>query len=146
MNRTMSLALSLVLAVVLTGCSNRPPSRSPDIRGIVTSLDEGTNGTLSMRVVWDKDLGTQLQYDAAQVYVTSKTRVFATTTGNVADATKISSTQLRVRDIVEVWFTGAVRESYPVQVDASDVVVVGQLDTGQPLPTPPGLAPPESGQ
>ncbi len=146
MNRVMTVALSLVLAVVLTGCANRPPSGSPDIHGVVTSLDGGTNGTLSLRVVWDKDLGTQLQYDAAQVYVTSKTRVFATTTGNVADATKIPSTQLRVRDIVEVWFTGAVRESYPVQVDASDVVVLGQLDASQPLPTPPGLAPPESGQ
>ena len=146
MNRAMTLALSLVLAVVLPGCANRPPSRSPDIRGVVTSLDEGTNGTLSMRVVWDKNLGTQLQHDAAQVYVSSKTRVFATTTANVADATKIPSTQLRVRDIVEVWFTGAVRESYPVQVDARDVVVLGQVDASQPLPTPPGLAPPGSGQ
>ena len=44
---------------------------------------------------------------------------------------------------MEVQITGPVRESYPVQADAKQVIVIGTWPESKPLPVPPGLLPPE---
>ena len=146
MKRLVALLLAVAIAAVLSGCGAHPPASPADIRGVVTSLSAGSDGSLSLRIVWDKSLGTQLTYDAAQASVTSKTRVYKAVDGRIPGAAKVSSSELRVRDVVEAWFTGMVRESYPVQVDAKSIVIVGEWDSGQPLPSPPGLSPPDTAQ
>ena len=56
------------------------------------------------------------------------------------DRVKVAAETIRVGDVAEVWFEGAVAESYPVQAGASDVVLIGSY-TGE-LPTPMGLGEP----
>ena len=103
--------------------------------------DVAAGSAPSLRVVWDQSLGPKLEFDAASVTVPRSAAVFK----RDADGrhTRIQPGDLKVRDVVEVRITGPVRESYPVQVDADQVVVVGTWPSSQPLPVPPGPVPPQ---
>ena len=87
MRRANAFALLLILILVLTatlaglalsGCTARPPETPAALRGVVTSVTLGTNGAATLRVVWDRSAGPQLELDAADVTVTADTRIFAT--------------------------------------------------------------------
>jgi FlaG/FlaF family flagellin (archaellin) len=135
----LAIALTIALATTLSGCGTKLPASPPQMRGVVTSADRGEGGVVSLRIVWDPSLGTQLDFDAAQVTANDKTRIFTTTTGRVGDATATTSDALKVRDVVEVWITGPVLESYPVQATASDIVITGSWPANRALPEPLGF-------
>lgn len=105
----LSLAL---LAVSIGGCAPAPPDREPDIRGVVESVNQA-DGVGSTFLV----SGTGA-YDKASVSVDAETRIL-TPDGDAFT----ESDSVEVGDNVEVWFTGAVAESYPVQAKAETVVV-----------------------
>ncbi len=85
----------------------------------------------------DESVGAQAAYDAAQVTATSGT-VFLS---RAADGSTASAEILDVAvgTVVEAWFEGPVAESYPVQVAAGTIVILGTY--GGELPEPPGLTP-----
>lgn len=93
-----------------------------------------------MRVVWTKDpkIGDKAEFDAAQIAITKGSRVFRRIDYGPNEV--LGAGLLRVGYIVEVWFTGPVAESYPVQATADYVLVTGVYDGA--LPEPPGLQPP----
>jgi hypothetical protein len=69
--------------------------------------------------------GVQNTCDRASVTITGATRVFAVIEGQ--DPVPVDYLALRVGGQVEVWFTGPVAESYPVQATA-DVVYAANKD------------------
>jgi len=145
----------LLVGALLGGCSidfsaQDLPEGEPDIRGVVTSYDPGVPPTdldaeptaenyPSMRVIWTDDItvGAEADYDAAQVQTDGPTLFFKKTDGAYIGLEDFE--ELKVGSVVEVWFRGAVMESYPVQATAASVVVAGSYDGV--LPTVPGLEP-----
>lgn len=138
-----SLATMLLAALILlAGCAASLPAEPATIRGVVTSVNTSENGLVTLRVVAHADAGAQLSLDAADVSLSPSTKVFATPNGSKTRATRSSASAIEIRDFVEVWITGPVRESYPVQADADAVLVFGRLKDGIALPVPPGLMEP----
>jgi hypothetical protein len=138
---TLVLAGALLLGcLALAGCaSNAPSGEGPQLLGVVTSANT-TGEVPQVLVVWDEGLGPRLEFDAASLAVPDSADVFRRN----ADGSykRIAAEDLKTGDIVEVRITGPVRESYPVQADADQVVVVGEWPESKPLPIPPGLVPP----
>ena len=137
------IGAGLLVGALLVGCAEggfqpQVPTSNPDLRGVVTSIAWGDDANASARVVWTDDpaVGAKAGYDAAQVAIVKGTDIQRKVDGGYEPA---SDAELKVGTIVEVWFTGAVAESYPVQATAATVAIVGVYD-GE-LPVPPGLGP-----
>lgn len=116
----LALALGLGLGPTLAACAPAPPSESPSIRGEVTSAEldtdaEGDTGTILI----EGEIEDDTVYDKASARITQDTQVFA------QDGTLAAAGDIAVGQRVEVWFTGPVAESYPVQATASDVRILG---------------------
>ena len=121
-----ALALAAGLALVLlSACTSdgdaAPAADGPDIRGVITSITAGSGDvTGSVRIEGAIDQDTA--YDKAVVRVEGDTRIFR----QAGDAMmEVTFSDLTVGQTVEAWFTGPVAESYPVQVKASQIVIVG---------------------
>jgi hypothetical protein len=120
----MAFAIGLALAI-LAACSNggdaAPGPSDPDIRGVITSLSDGSGDVVgSVRI--EGDIAQDTTYDKAVVRVEGDTRILR----QVGDAMmEVTFADLSVGQTVEAWFTGPVAESYPVQVKASQIVIVG---------------------
>ncbi len=138
--QTLTAVLVLAMSIVLGGCntSGGVARTEPAVRGVITSLDLAENAKAAhMLVVWtdDPDVGDSTDLVAAQVGIASDAIVERT--AGSGDYERIEPSELQVGDIVEVWFTGPVRESYPGQADAERVRVTGCY--AKPLPQVPGL-------
>ncbi|MCH7808959.1 MAG: DUF3221 domain-containing protein [Chloroflexi bacterium] len=120
------LALAAGLTLLLLGaCTSdgdaAPASGDPDIRGVITSITAGSGDVIgSVRIEGAIDQDTK--YDKAIVRVESDTRILRQV-GNAM--MEVTFGDLAVGQTVEAWFTGPVAESYPVQVKASQIVIVG---------------------
>ena len=118
------LAATLALAL-LSACSNdsdaAPGANDPDIRGVITSISDGTGDVIgSVRIEGTIDEDTT--YDKAVVRVEGDTLLFRQVGSAMME---ITFADLTVGQTVEAWFTGPIAESYPVQVKASQIVIVG---------------------
>lgn len=115
MRRDIALfaVLALLTVALLTGCAAPTPSGDPAIRGTISSVSEDPDGVSGILVEGPVADGTTL--DKAALSITDKTRVLSASDEEVDAATLTQGMR------VEVWVTGPVRESYPVQADA-DVV------------------------
>ena len=127
---TLAKAAALVLAAGLalallgactSGGDTAPTSGDPDIRGVITSITDGAGDVIgSVRIEGAIDQDTE--YDKAIVRVESDTSIYRQA-GNAM--MEVTFGDLTVGQTVEAWFTGPVAESYPVQVKASQIVIVG---------------------
>ena len=126
-----------LLAVMLLGCASEVPDTDPQMRGVVVSAPQTGTGTGTIRVVWHELAGEKAELDSIDATIGEDTDVFA------EDGSRIAYSDLLERDIVEVWITGPIAESYPPQGSASAVRVIGAFDAMRPLPIPPGLIEPQ---
>ena len=123
MRRHVRLLASLVLlgiALAAVGCSATTlPDADPSIRGTITTLSPGAEGEVTILVEAD---GVPLfDYDKASVRVTAETTVLTSSDG--APYLAAAPEDLSVGQEVDVWFTGPVAESYPVQTAAGTVLI-----------------------
>jgi hypothetical protein len=122
---------ALALVLFAAGCSGGPgsgpiiddpadlrlPVEAPDIIGTVTRASEsGGTRVLLVEQVPERSAG----YPIASVYVRADSRVLRQQDGRTARARR---DELGVGTPVRVWFSGPVRESYPVQADAGVVLI-----------------------
>jgi uncharacterized protein DUF3221 len=116
---TLAAAASMAigLAIVL-GCGHSPtrvPTSPPDITGQVTAVDPAGEGIGTIRV----EAAPQDSSGSAKAVV----RVGPATTV-IGPGSKVGTFEtLQVGQSVRIWFTGSVRESYPLQAAAATVVV-----------------------
>ncbi len=115
MRSLLLLGAVLVLAVACTTRSTELPSEPASISGRITAVDleAGRTGVVRVEANPQDSAGS----DKAVVRVTGSTTVRAPASPNV------EPDGLRVGQWVRVWFTGPVRESYPVQADAGTIVI-----------------------
>ena len=120
------LALGAALALVLlSACTSDGDAATgtigPDIRGAITSVTDGSGDVVgSVRIEGAIDEDTS--YDKAVVRVENDTSIYRQV-GNAL--MEITFAELTEGQTVVAWFTGPVAESYPVQVKASQIVIVG---------------------
>lgn len=134
MSRTHRIALALLLAAAAAACAKDPgpsggtpdvpagaqaPAATPDIIGTIKRAD-GSGGVRTVLI--EQDSTRSAGYPVATVYVTETTRVLRQTDGGIVAA---RPAELVVGTRVRAWFTGTVRESYPVQADAATVLIGG---------------------
>ena len=119
-----ALAVGLALAL-LAACTNggdaAPSPSEPDIRGVITSITDGS-GDVVGSVRSEGDIAQDTAYDKAVVRIEGDTRILRQV-GNAM--MEVTFADLTVGQTVEAWFTGPVAESYPVQVKASQIMLVG---------------------
>lgn len=116
------LIVVLVVAMAafsLVGCAPTPPSEPPTIpNGVITSVTAGNEGLGSVLVESDDPNTT---FDKASVSVSDKTTLLQETDNGYVEA---AFTDLAEGSRVDVWITGPVAESYPVQAGADYVVIL----------------------
>lgn len=122
MSRTSRVVIAslaaLALALVAVGCSASPPNDPPSITGVVTQYM--TDGTGGGSFLIETDGTGSGDYDIASVHVDSKTKIFDAADDPAAFADIAQGSRL------EVWFTGPVAESYPVQATAGTIRILGE--------------------
>lgn len=132
----VAAVLVVAAAIALTGCVTPvPPDTDPSIRGVITDITPGGEGGIIL-VVWHESLGEMYDLDSIAASVDENTEVFD------RDGKLIEFADLEVRDVVDVWVTGPIAESYPPQGRADALRVIGEFDDMRPLPIPPGLVSP----
>ena len=112
------LAMAAMLApAALGGCASlSPPNGEPSIRGSVTSITPRPDGLGTILVEETSPQG--LDYDKASLAITKDTKLLKRI-GD--DYVEFTFDDIRAGMVVEVWITGPVRESYPIQADADTV-------------------------
>ena len=113
----LTLIAGLVLAVA--GCSPSVPDEDPGIRGTITTITSAASGG---SILVETPQGGQLfEHDKAMVRISEDTDILRLT----GDGTYEQATfdDLAEGQLVDVWFTGAVAESYPVQGTAGTVLI-----------------------
>ena len=115
-----ALALALVAGLVLAvaACSPSPPDEDPGIRGTITTITPAAGGG-SILVETPQGEPT-FDYDKAMVRITDETDILRQSDSTYEEA---AFEDLAQGQLVDVWFTGAVAESYPVQGTAKTVLI-----------------------
>jgi len=113
--RTSIVAIVVVtaLALLLTGCGGGLPAGDPSISGTVRQLDTTGSGA-TILVVGSGSV------DKASVRVTTSTRILL---GTASSSKAGTLADLSAGAAVQVWFTGPVAESYPVQATAGTLLI-----------------------
>ena len=111
------LVIAGVLAQVLISRADAAPNGPPSIRGTITSVSPlAGQGTVLVEERPQDQAGSA----KASVTVHASSRIYR---GRVSAATKASFSDLRLGQLVEVWFDGPVLTSYPLQANASVIVI-----------------------
>lgn len=114
--QAFTVAVAMLAAFALIGCSGNTPSADPAIRGNISSISRTPDGVGAILVEGPIADGTTL--DKAALAITADTQVVSAAGKDVDPET------LEVGMRVEVWITGPVRESYPVQADAAVIEIL----------------------
>jgi len=121
---------ALVALVPLAGCTAalHAPTTTPDMSGARVVAKSGGGDTWSFRMEVDVDAAKQagiqdagVGYTVASVRVDSKTVILRQTANGVE---KASAQDVIGAAFLNVWFTGAVAESYPVQATTGTIVIL----------------------
>lgn len=122
---------ALAAAMAMAACGGAPgepeqpgalasavPAEAADIIGTVTQLERAGGET---RILVEQEPTRSAGHPKAYVRVTSRTRMLARTGGGSPARASVADLAQGAR--VQVWFTGPVAESYPVQAVAGTVLV-----------------------
>jgi hypothetical protein len=126
------LALLVVIAALAINCDSSdeepnggPLQTEPDLTGVIASAQPiGANGVAGTILVEARVAGNAERVDKYVVTVKDETPVFEQ---QGDDFERISFGELAVGQQARVWFDGPVRESYPLQADALQVIVVKSI-------------------
>lgn len=137
-SREIGIGIFLMIAALLAaaaGCGGTsdpgggapaPRQSGADITGVVWQVSDGVDGTGSLLVIGLA--GVPSTYDRASVRL-GKDTVWRQKDGSQMDTPPLDRELVGRR--VAVTFTGAVAESYPVQVAASEVTLIDPLGVSQ---------------
>ncbi len=102
-----------------------------DITGMVTQIDPINSETVNGRILVELEQPNNTS-DKFWVTIEKRTPIYEF---DGQDHYTIPFNSLQTGQIVEVWFKGAVMESYPAQVNAKEVLVRGVVDYPEELTT-----------
>lgn len=124
----MPLLLWLTIAALTLGCAGpgAGPATGADIRGTITSLHYAPAASDAPHAprAWMLVEGARepdTRFDRAAITLTKDARLFVQ---HGPERRVVDLDALQIGQRVEVRFSGPVRESYPVQATASEVVIL----------------------
>ena len=134
-----SLVLLAALATAVGSCSRTPAplTTEPDFAGVVTLIEPGGAQGVLGRIHAEWDTGEFV--DKYVVAVTDATRFYAREDSGHREA---DFTDVPPGGQVQFWFDGPVRESFPLQATAKQVMILES--GGQIQPSAPAYPPPSS--
>lgn len=129
MNKIAAVLLLLGGLLVAQGCGNGTgqgagTDQGIAIRGEVVATGELPGDSKGSLILVEGQKESDTQYDKASVKVPGKAKVYTMRDGKKAKAAPLD---LKSGQRVEIKFVGPVAESYPVQAEAGEVVI---LDAG----------------
>ncbi len=126
--KKIAILLFLMLVVgMLTACNNgKSALDTVDVRGDITQITNSDAKEVLGMILVEGDLEEDTKVDKASVTVTDKTKIFVL--GNESVVEEADFSFLQAGQIVEVEFTGPVRESYPVQATAKTIFIKSSQD------------------
>lgn len=128
-HRFLAVLLSAVCILSSVGCGQFQTQPPPDIAGEIVSFQttkepeapgqpKPSLGTILVEARGDVDTG---KLDKASVTITAATKIYEQ---RGRDRKVVSFDWIMVGQQVQVWFTGPVRESYPVQATAREITII----------------------
>lgn len=114
------LVLTVALIVMAGNAGSKPPATDPDMRSAKIVGAERLDDGWSLQLEVDPGNVTSGSYDAASVRVDAKTKLFRPSEDGYE---RVEMETVVLADMLDVWFTGPVAESYPVQATAGTIVV-----------------------
>ena len=136
MLRSSSFALLCVVFVFGTSAAQEKTAEKASIRGEVRSVQKGDPATGKLGSIFveapkEAPKPKNGEYDKATVKITKDTKIQKRVGKELVDA---NINELNTMSLVEVYFTGPVAESYPVQATAGKIVIVGKKEeVGRPI-------------
>ncbi len=123
-NFVQLVGFGLVMPIV--GCTastnqNATPRVGADIRGTITQVNQAITGDILGSLLVEGKLETDTHYDRASITITKQTVVLEQQGQN---RRSITFADLQKGQLVQVGFIGAVAETYPVQAQADEVVIL----------------------
>jgi hypothetical protein len=115
------VALLIGLAVVSADCAQatKPIETEPDFIGFITEIqpgqEEGIRGRISAESHADKIVTRYI------ITIEEETLIFQEDGGNLRE---VGFAALETKQWVEIWFSGPVLESWPLQATARQVVII----------------------
>lgn len=115
---SMIILLLTISMLMLSGCTKEEPV---SIRGEITSLQRDyIHDRIRGSILVEGEQTEDTSYDRASVRLTKDT-IYVNDNNK-----KITIEDLKEGQIVEIWFTGSVAESYPVQATAAKVKIINE--------------------
>lgn len=116
--KTIRAMIALAVCMAASACATPgEPSESPSVVGAIAQVQQDRTPT---RFLVEHVTSGTAGEPTAWVDVVSRTRIYERReTGLV----RVSADALQVGDRVTVWFTGPVRESYPVQAVGGTIIL-----------------------
>ena len=130
MTRLTIISMVLLASIVIAGCGTDSENSavtlgSADIIGTVTEVKaggaEGISGTFQLEV---KREDTAAQPDQYVITVGNEAPVYRQVGDEIGDLGDVGFEALQADQRVEVWITGPVAESFPMQARAEFIVIV----------------------
>lgn len=127
----LAAAVALAAVLALSGCAAplKVPDATPDMQGAHVVAKDGTGADRTLRMEVDVDSAKQAGipdagagYSVASVRVNAKTVILRTTVDGGLE--KATVDDVIAAQFTNVWFTGAVAESYPVQATAGTILIL----------------------
>ncbi len=120
-----SLVLLIALMAFAMGCGplGKPGGGEADFTGQISEIQRIGRGDVLGQVLVEARVvreGTE-RVDKYMVTVKDETLIFE---GDGGDRRPATFEALAIGQRVQVWFSGPVKESYPAQVDAAQIVIV----------------------
>lgn len=112
------IVIFLLLIIAWPGCSSASVSLNPDIRGTVTEIAGAGENIV---ILIEGQIQEDTQYDKARITITGSTDVLIQQDGRIS---KGNLSSIQKGQVVQVVFDGPVMESYPVQSQAGEIVVI----------------------
>ena len=117
----LSVALTIGLTLIATSCGSdpKPIETEPDLIAFITEIhpsqNEGISGQISVESHTDKIV------QKYTVTVRTETLIFRQDGDNLHEE---AFTVLETKQWVKIWFSGPVKESWPMQATAKKVVII----------------------
>jgi uncharacterized protein (DUF2141 family) len=114
---TLGVILLILATLMLSACSNN--RMQPDLTGKINSIQQVLQGETPGRILVDSP-GDKTS-DKYVLTVTTETLI-QRQVGKAPESASFGN--LQAGQLISVWLTGPVRESYPAQADAKRIVIV----------------------
>ncbi len=115
----------VTLAIWIVGCSftPKPLQSEPDFIGYITEINSTVVNDVLMQILVESPVNQGT--DKYLVTVSKSTTIFEKDRGEVRT---VDSGIIAVNDNIEIWFSGPVKESFPMQVTAKQIIITGTIE------------------